>query len=63
MLLLLLQRRARGPWCATCTNSMNYSKAYDPTAAGYAGPVYTRVHRDQAIANAMRAWMGLPALP
>jgi len=52
--------------CSTCTvncdgcKTMPYVKAFDATSKGYdkgAGK-YTRVHRDQAIVNAMRAWMG-----
>jgi len=46
---------------------MPYSKAHDPNACGYTCEVngqwiqgvYTRVHRDQAIINAMRQWQGL----
>lgn len=36
--------------------------AYVPAACGYqlAPGRYTRVHRDVAIINAMRAWVGLP---
>jgi alpha-amylase len=52
----------QGPACTQCTGSMPYSKAYDPTAQGYAGTSYTRVHRDDAIVAAMRAWMQLPPL-
>ena len=39
----------QGPGCDQCTGSMNYSKAFDPAAPSYVGPVYTRVHRDAAI--------------
>jgi len=49
--------------CGTC-KGMPYQKAHDPTSKGYdtgAGQ-YTRVHRDQAIVNAMRSWMGLGAI-
>ena len=53
-----------------CTNSMPYSKAYDPSSTGYdctrdgswKEGVYTRVHRDREIVNAMRGWMGLNEL-
>lgn len=48
--------------CDTCQYSVNFTAGWDPTAEGYAGPVYTRVHRDDAIVAAMRAWMGLPSL-
>lgn len=54
----------------TCTKSMPYSEAYDPNSKGYdcgdstnwIGGVYTRVHRDLNIINAMRNWMGLSEL-
>ncbi|KAI8922409.1 hypothetical protein DFJ77DRAFT_23164 [Powellomyces hirtus] len=47
---------------------VKYSPAYDVNGCGYSvlkgnqwlDGVYTRVHRDVAIVNAMRAWMGLP---
>ncbi|KAG8682754.1 hypothetical protein FRC11_014441 [Ceratobasidium sp. 423] len=50
----------------TCV-SMPYSAAYDANACGYSvvqngawtEGVYTRVHRDMSIVNAMRTWMGL----
>jgi hypothetical protein len=42
---------------------MPFSPAYNASAVGYAGPVYTRVHRDVTIINAMRDWMHLPPLP
>jgi alpha-amylase len=56
-----------GDQCDSCNKSMEFSKAYDPNSCGYdAGSngnwvegVYTRVHRDQTIINAMRGWMGL----
>ena len=46
---------------------MAYSAAYNPDECGYSvyvngawqQGVYTRVHRDIQIVNAMRAWMGL----
>ena len=53
-----------------CSKSVPYQKAYDPGSTGYdtgdggnwKEGTYTRVHRDQAIINAMREWMGLSAL-
>jgi alpha-amylase len=54
--------KCQGPWCATCTGSMPFWPAYNASAVGYDGPVYTHVHRDAAIVAAMRAWMQLPAL-
>jgi alpha-amylase len=56
-----------GDQCNSCTKSVKYSKAHDPNSCGYDSGdgnnwkegVYTRVHRDQAIINAMRKWMGL----
>jgi alpha-amylase len=56
-----------GENCGGCTKSMKYSPAYDPNSCGYdcvkdgqwQEGVYTRVHRDQAIINSMRQWMGL----
>ncbi|CAE6369313.1 unnamed protein product [Rhizoctonia solani] len=50
----------------TCV-SMPYSAAYNANACGYSVAqggswtegVYTRVHRDMSIVNAMRGWMGL----
>lgn len=50
-----------------CTKSVPYSAAYDPNACGYScvvdgqwkEGVYTRVHRDTQIINAMRSWMGV----
>lgn len=50
--------------CSKCTHSSckscrtrTYVKAYDPNGQAYSGSGYTRVHRDQAIINAMRGWM------
>jgi hypothetical protein len=48
-----------------CTKSVPYQKAYDPLSIGYdtgnrdnwKEGMYTRVHRDRAIINAMRNWM------
>jgi alpha-amylase len=56
--------------CALCTTNcdscktMQYEKAFDPTSKGYDSGKgkYTRVHRDEAIVNAMRSWMGLSSL-
>jgi alpha-amylase len=56
-----------GDQCNSCNKSVPYSKAYKADSCGYdcgdggnwIEGVYTRVHRDQAIINAMRAWMGL----
>ena len=50
-----------------CNKSVPYQKAYNPSSTGYDSGdsgnwkegTYTRVHRDQAIVNAMRQWMGL----
>jgi len=47
--------------CAGC-KGMPKTSAYDASSTGYDKQVYTRVHRDQAIVNAMRSWMGLGAL-
>lgn len=49
---------------------MPFSAAYDANACGYSvAPggswtegVYTRVHRDLSIINAMRSWMGLGSI-
>lgn len=56
-----------GEQCSSCNKSMAYSKAFDPNSCGYdcevngewKEGVYTRVHRDMDIINAMRAWQGL----
>lgn len=56
--------------CSLCTvncdscKSMSYEKAYDPASKGYdkGDGKYTRAHRDQAVVNAMRAWIGLGEL-
>ena len=53
-----------------CEKSVPYQKAYNPNSIGYdtgdksnwKEGSYTRVHRDQAIINAMRKWMGLEEL-
>lgn len=49
--------------CDTC-KGMAYVKAHDPSSTGYdkGDGMYTRVHRDPEIVNAMRAWMGLGAI-
>ena len=57
----------KGDHCKDCSKSMKYSKAYQENSCGYdclvngqwTEGVYTRVHRDQAIINAMRQWQGL----
>jgi alpha-amylase len=56
--------------CSLCTVScdgckgMPYKKAFDAKSTGYdkGDGEYTRVHRDQKIVNAMRAWVGLSAI-
>eukprot|EP00927_Polykrikos_kofoidii_P070125 TRINITY_DN659_c0_g1_i7.p1 TRINITY_DN659_c0_g1~~TRINITY_DN659_c0_g1_i7.p1 ORF type:complete len:699 (+),score=104.29 TRINITY_DN659_c0_g1_i7:71-2167(+) len=53
--------------CSLCTincdgcQGMAYEQAYDSSSTGYdkGDGKYTRPHRDQAIVNAMRGWMGL----
>jgi alpha-amylase len=53
-----------GDQCSTCNKSMKYSKAHDPSVCGYTCEVdgawkegvYTRVHRDYDIIQAMRGW-------
>jgi len=47
--------------CDGCAG-MAKAAAYDASSTGYDKPVYTRVHRDQTIVNAMRKWMGLGTL-
>lgn len=49
--------------CETC-RGIPYQKAHDPSSTGYDGGFgkYTRVHRDLAIVNAMRAWMSLDSI-
>jgi alpha-amylase len=57
-----------GEHCGDCHKTMPYSKAHDPNVCGYTcevdgqwqDGVYTRVHRDMAIIQAMRNWQGLP---
>jgi len=51
--------------CDTCSSSMGYSPAHVAGAPGYTPKAvgqYTRVHRDTAIINAMRAWVHLSNL-
>jgi len=47
--------------CGGCSG-MAKANAYDANSKGYDKLVYTRVHRDQSIVNAMRNWLGLSAL-
>ncbi|GLD93561.1 hypothetical protein PINS_up002153 [Pythium insidiosum] len=52
----------------TCTRSVPYERAFRAGSCGYTVEgfstvgKYTRVHRDLAIVNAMRNWVGLPAV-
>ena len=56
--------------CSKCTTtcdsckSVQYKPAYVATSCGYdsGSGVYTRVHRDMSIVNAMRKWMNLPSI-
>ena len=54
--------------CSLCTTTCDGCKgrgkvqAYQENAKAYEGNDYTRVHRDTAIINAMRAWMKLPSI-
>ncbi|PRP89569.1 hypothetical protein PROFUN_00833 [Planoprotostelium fungivorum] len=48
-----------GQTCEGC-RSVRFSAAYDDASKGYDSEVYTRVHRDADIINAMRAWVKLP---
>lgn len=56
-----------GDQCDSCNKSMKYSKAHNPDVCGYTCEVdgqwqegvYTRVHRDYDIIQAMRNWQGL----
>eukprot|EP00002_Diphylleia_rotans_P004355 TRINITY_DN13185_c0_g1_i1.p1 TRINITY_DN13185_c0_g1~~TRINITY_DN13185_c0_g1_i1.p1 ORF type:complete len:639 (-),score=113.59 TRINITY_DN13185_c0_g1_i1:113-2029(-) len=50
-------RLCQGSYCNSC-KTVEFSKAYDERACGYTS-VYTRVHRDLQIVNAMRSWVGL----
>lgn len=53
-----------GDQCGSCTMSMAYSKGFDPNVCGYTCEVdgqwqegvFTRVHRDYDIIQAMRNW-------
>jgi len=57
----------KGDHCDDCQKTMKFSKAYDADACGYTCEVdgqwiegvFTRVHRDAEIINAMRQWQGL----
>jgi alpha-amylase len=57
-----------GDQCSSCSKSMKYSKAHDPTVCGYTCEVdgqwvegvYTRTHRDYDIIQAMRNFNELP---
>ena len=59
-----------GAYCSSCTKSVPYSKAHDPNVCGYTclvngqwqEGVYTRVHRDYTVIQAMRKWQGLPTV-
>ena len=59
--------KCKGKHCDQCSKSMKYSQAYKEDSCGYdcevdgnwVEGVYTRVHRDADIINAMRAWQGL----
>jgi alpha-amylase len=54
--------------CALCTitcagcKSVAKAAAYSESSCGYDSPVYTRVHRDRTIVQALRKWMHLPSL-
>lgn len=56
--------------CSKCTvncngcKSMPFSAAFNPSSTGYdsGDGQYTRVHRDNAIVNAMRSWMRLKTI-
>lgn len=58
-----------GAQCNSCNKSMAFSQAYKADSCGYdcganggwVEGVYTRVHRDAQIIQAMRAWQGLGA--
>ncbi|BFU21197.1 alpha-amylase family protein [Entamoeba histolytica] len=55
-----------GQWCGSC-KSVPKRQAYVADAGGYTvegwrGSDYTRTHRDTAIINAMRGWMGLGSI-
>mmetsp|Transcript_7953 Transcript_7953/g.7453 ORF Transcript_7953/g.7453 Transcript_7953/m.7453 type:complete len:99 (+) Transcript_7953:91-387(+) len=56
-----------GDQCSSCSMSMPFSQAHDDSVCGYTCDdggwkegVYTRVHRDYDIIQAMRGWQGLP---
>lgn len=54
----------KGEHCSDCSKSMAYSKAHDADVCGYTCEVdgqwkegvFTRVHRDMSIIQAMRNW-------
>ena len=60
----------KGDQCNSCSKSMKYSPAYNSNSCGYdcivngqwQEGVFTRVHRDQEIINAMRQWQGLKSI-
>ena len=45
--------------CNSCKESIPYIKAAVPGQCAYKGNGYTKTHRDIAVINAMRRWMGL----
>ena len=57
-----------GSYCNSCSKSMAYAPAYKADSCGYdcganggwVEGVYTQVHRDYDIIQAMRNWQGLP---
>lgn len=57
-----------GSYCNSCSKSMAYAPAYKENSCGYdcganggwVEGVYTQVHRDYDIIQAMRDWQGLP---
>ena len=57
-----------GSYCNSCSKSMAYAQAYNPSSCGYSCQqnggwiegVYTQVHRDYDIIQAMRDWQQLP---
>ena len=59
--------KCTGTHCQDCSKSMKYSKAFDDSSCGYdvmkngswQEGVFTRVHRDYEIIQAMRSWQGL----
>jgi alpha-amylase len=59
-----------GSSCNSCSKSVPFSPAFDANSCGYScvqngqwkEGVYTRVHRDYDIIQAMRNWQGLPSV-